>query len=185
MCCGCNNSYKASIHVQCQASIYTLLLCRGHSLRVRLATQETLTQPGHLVSPLVCRGQWISTVVLYSWCHSDSSTILLYFTYYSIMWETLICQLTCKVFLISADNICLVWPWEWVRWYTWHKSKCSWYFSGSDKYISHPRMRFGRIAKLSGSMDWWCMYLSVCPSVRHSIPQSICQHFGLRGQHLR
>ena len=38
------------------ASIYTLSLCRGHSWRVRLAKQETLTPPGHLVSPLVCRG---------------------------------------------------------------------------------------------------------------------------------
>ena len=36
-------------------SIYTLSLCRGHSWRVRLAKQETLTLPGHLVSPLVCR----------------------------------------------------------------------------------------------------------------------------------
>ena len=33
-----------------------LSLCRGHSWRVRLAKQETLTPPGHLVSPLVCRG---------------------------------------------------------------------------------------------------------------------------------
>ena len=41
---------------QCQAPIYTLSLCRWHSWRVRLAKQETLTPPGHLVSPLVCRG---------------------------------------------------------------------------------------------------------------------------------
>ena len=41
-----------SVHDQCQASIYTLSLCRGHSWRVRLAKQETLTPPGHLVSPL-------------------------------------------------------------------------------------------------------------------------------------
>ena len=33
-----------------------------------------------LVSPLVCRGPWISTVVLYCWCHSDSASVLLYFT---------------------------------------------------------------------------------------------------------
>ena len=31
-------------------------LCRGNLWRVRLAKQETLTHPGHLVSPLVCRG---------------------------------------------------------------------------------------------------------------------------------
>ena len=29
---------------------------------------------------LVCRGPWMSTVVLYCWCHSDSASVLLYFT---------------------------------------------------------------------------------------------------------
>ena len=56
VCCGCDTSYIVSVHIQCQASIYTLSLCRGYSWRVRLAKQETLTPPGHLVSPLVCRG---------------------------------------------------------------------------------------------------------------------------------
>ena len=50
-------------------------------MAVRLAKQETLTPPGHLVSPLVCRGPWMSTVVLYFWCHSDSASVLLYFTF--------------------------------------------------------------------------------------------------------
>ena len=44
------------------------------------ATQETPTPPEHLVSPLLCRGPWIFTVVLYCWCHSDSASVLLYFT---------------------------------------------------------------------------------------------------------
>ena len=77
VCCGCDTSYIVSVHIQCQASIYTLLLCRGHSWRVQLAKQETLTPPGHLVSPLVCRGPWMSTVVLYCWCHSDRASVLL------------------------------------------------------------------------------------------------------------
>ena len=81
MCCGCDTSYIVSFHIQSQASIYTLSLCRGHSWRVRLAKQETLTPPGHLVSPLVYRGPWMSTVVLYCWCHSDSALVLLYFTF--------------------------------------------------------------------------------------------------------
>ena len=55
VCCGCDTSYIGSVHIQCQASIYTLSLCRGHSWRMRLAKQETPTPPGHLVSPLVCR----------------------------------------------------------------------------------------------------------------------------------
>ena len=61
--------------------LLTLSLFRGHSWRVRLAKQETLTPPGHLVSPLVFRGPWMSTVVLYCWCHSDSASVLLYFTF--------------------------------------------------------------------------------------------------------
>ena len=73
VCCGCDTSYIVSVHIHCQASIYTLLLCRGHSSRVQLAKQETLTPPGHLVSLLVFRGQWMSTMVLYCWCHSDSA----------------------------------------------------------------------------------------------------------------
>ena len=56
------------------------MLCRGHSWRVRIAKQETLTPPGHLVSPLVCRGPWMSTVVLYCLCYSDRASVLLYFT---------------------------------------------------------------------------------------------------------
>ena len=86
VCCGCDTSYIMSVHIQCQASIYTLSLCRGHSWRVRLAKQETLTPPGHLVSPLVCRGPWMSTMVLYCWCHSDSASVLLYFTFDSLKW---------------------------------------------------------------------------------------------------
>ena len=73
VCCGCDTSFIVSVHIKCQAFIYTLSLCRGHSWQVRLAKLETLTPPGHLVSPLVCRGPWISTVVLYCWCHSDSA----------------------------------------------------------------------------------------------------------------
>ena len=80
VCCGCDTSYIVSGHIQCQAFIYTLSLCRGHSWRVRLAKQETLTPPGHLVSPLVHRGPGMSTLVLYCWCHSDSASVLLYFT---------------------------------------------------------------------------------------------------------
>ena len=45
--------------------------------------QETLTPPGHLVSPLGYRGPWMSTVVLYCWCHSDDASVLLYFTFLS------------------------------------------------------------------------------------------------------
>ena len=82
-CVVADTSYIVSVHIQCQASVYTLSLCRGHSRWVRLAKQETLTPPGHLVSSLVCRGPWMSTVVLYCLCHSDSASVLLYFTFLS------------------------------------------------------------------------------------------------------
>ena len=85
VCCGCDTSYIVSVHIQCQASIYTLMLCCGHSWRVRLAKQETLTPPEHLVSPLVCRGPWMSSVVLYCWCHSDSASVL--FVFYICVWK--------------------------------------------------------------------------------------------------
>ena len=75
----CHFLYSVGPHPVSSLNIYTLL-CRGHSWRVRLAKQETLTPPGHLVSPLVCRGPWMSTVVLYCCCHSDSASVLLYFT---------------------------------------------------------------------------------------------------------
>ena len=82
VCCGCDTSYIVSVHIQCQASILTITLCRGHSWLVRLAKQETLTSPGHLVSPLVCRGPWMSTMVLYCWCHSDGASVLLCFRFW-------------------------------------------------------------------------------------------------------
>ena len=81
VCYGCDTSDIVSIHIQCQASILILSLCRGHSWWVQLAKQETLTPPGHLVSPLVCRGPWMSSVLLYCRCHSDSVSVLLYFTF--------------------------------------------------------------------------------------------------------
>ena len=80
------------------ASIYTLSLCLGHSWRVRLAKQETLTPPGHLVSPLVCRGPWKSAVVLYCWCHSDSASVVLYFTLATIS------EVSVKWYIMKTNN---------------------------------------------------------------------------------
>ena len=76
-------SYIVSVHILCQASIWTLSLCSGHSWRVRLAKQETLTPPGHLVSPLVCRGPWMPCVVLYCWCRSNTASVLVDLTFLS------------------------------------------------------------------------------------------------------
>ena len=35
------------------------------------------------VCTVTCRGPWMSTIVLYCWCHSDSASVLLYFTFLS------------------------------------------------------------------------------------------------------
>ena len=115
VCCGCDTSYILSVHIHCQASIYTLALCRGHSWRVRLAKQETLTPPGHLVSHLVCRGPWMSTVVLYCWYHSDSASVLLYFTFMITLFKNCIHQrLICfKITLRAFQNCKLKFQGHW------------------------------------------------------------------------
>ena len=70
MYCGFDTSCIVSVYIQCQTSIYTLLLCRGHSWRVRLAKQETLTHPGHLVPTLMCRVRECPL-----WCCIVSATV--------------------------------------------------------------------------------------------------------------
>ena len=104
MCCGCDTSYIVSVHIQCQSSVYTLSLRCGHSWRVRLAKQEALTPPGHLVSPLIFRGPWMSTVVLFCWCHSDSASVLLYFTLLQIIHFQPILQELCLMTLFSLSS---------------------------------------------------------------------------------
>ena len=42
---------------------------------MRLAKQETLTPPWHLVSLLVCRGPWMPPVLLYCWSYSNSASV--------------------------------------------------------------------------------------------------------------
>ena len=88
-----------------------LSLCRGHTWRVRLAKQETLTPPGHLVSPLVYRGPWMSTVVLYCWCHSDSASVVLYFTFLSHLFP-LPCGACCTVPREGFDSSVIM-PFSW------------------------------------------------------------------------
>ena len=63
--------------------------------------------PRHWVSPLVCRGPLMSTVVLYCWCNSDSASVLLYF-FYIVLACNLVVQ-RCTILLIYSfdmiDNI--------------------------------------------------------------------------------
>ena len=67
------------VHIQVSIlDIYTFVVSRA--FMACAAKSERLTPPGHLVSPLVCRGQWMSIVGLYCWCHSDKASVLLYFS---------------------------------------------------------------------------------------------------------
>ena len=78
VCFGCDTSYIVSVHIQCQAYIqlYTFVVLRAFMA-------DAASQAGDTDSswkPLVCRGPWMSTVVLYCWCHSDGTSVLSYFT---------------------------------------------------------------------------------------------------------
>ena len=66
-------------------------------------SRRCMTPPGHLVSPLVYRGPWMSTVVLYCWCNRDSASVLLYFT------STPYTLLNSKVFCNFGSGYCLNW----------------------------------------------------------------------------
>ena len=55
----------------------------------------------HLVAPLDFRGPWMSTVVLYWWCHSDSASVLLYLTLNSEHWQWRIGPLVKNIFSAS------------------------------------------------------------------------------------
>ena len=64
--------YSVVPHPVSNLHIYTFVVSRA--FMAGAAKQEALTPPGHLVSPLVCKGPWMSTVVLYCCCHSDSAS---------------------------------------------------------------------------------------------------------------
>ena len=68
--------YSVGPHPVSSPHIYTFVVSRAFTAG---AASQALTLPGHLVSPLLCRGPWISTVVLYCWCRSDSAIVHLYF----------------------------------------------------------------------------------------------------------
>ena len=74
--------YSVGPHPVSSLHIYTFVVSRAF-MAGAASQQETLTSPGHLVSPLVYRGPWMSTVLIYCWCYSDSASVVLYFTFKS------------------------------------------------------------------------------------------------------
>ena len=55
--------------------IYTFVVSRAFMAGAASQAGDA-APPWHLVSPLVCRSPWMSTVMLYCWCHSDSASVL-------------------------------------------------------------------------------------------------------------
>ena len=106
------------VHIQCQASIYyTLSLCRVHSLRVRLAKQETLTPPGHLVSPLVAGVRECPP-----WCSIVGATVTVH-QFFCILQFCHTCSI-CRVELIvlfpargSTQVLLCLFPGVWWLWH--------------------------------------------------------------------
>ena len=74
--------YSVGPHPVASVHIYPLL-CRGHSWWVRLAKQETLTPPGHLVSPLVYRVRECPP-----WCSIVGATVTVhqFFCWVELSW---------------------------------------------------------------------------------------------------
>ena len=79
---GAGIMYNVHVKKACMLPIYFLPDCRKCSYAFLVQTESWYhwLLPGHLVSPLACRGPWMSTVVLYFCCHNDNASVLLYFT---------------------------------------------------------------------------------------------------------
>ena len=75
--------YNVGPHPVSNLYIYTFVVSRTFMAGAASQVGDA-DSPEHMVSPLVCRGPWMSTVLLYCWCHSDSSSVLLYFTLVNI-----------------------------------------------------------------------------------------------------
>ena len=95
--------YSVSPHTVSSLHIYIFFVSRafmaGAASQARGADSSL-----HLVSHLVCRGPWMPTVVLYCWCHSDSASVLLYFTF-NYKFSPICSCLVFKVDPVSYDVI--------------------------------------------------------------------------------
>ena len=128
MCCGFGTSYIVSVHVQCQASIYTLSLCRGHSWRLRLASRRRWLLPGtwsHLWlqgSVNVHRGalllvtQWrcISSFVLYMLlCYVDM--LICYVDMLLLYLDNCVIMLYGHAIMLS-ERVIVMWTCYYIMW---------------------------------------------------------------------
>ena len=74
--------YSVGPHPVSSLHIYTFVVSRAFMAGVasQAGDADSCRTPG-LTSGL--QGPWMSTVVFYCWCHSDSASVLLYFTFFS------------------------------------------------------------------------------------------------------
>ena len=74
--------YSVGPHPVSSLHIYTFVVSRAFMAFAasRAGGDDSSRAPG-LTSGLQGRGPWMSTMVLYCWCHSDSASVLLYFTF--------------------------------------------------------------------------------------------------------
>ena len=69
----------SAVHIQFQASIYTFAV--SWAFMAGAASQAGDADSSRAPGLTSCLRWWVSTVVLYCWCHSDSASVLLYFTF--------------------------------------------------------------------------------------------------------
>ena len=81
--------YSGSPHTVSNLHKYTFVMLQAFMAGAASQAGDA-DSSGHLVSYLVCRGPWMSTVVLYYWCHSDSASVLLYFTFLWVFTSSLL-----------------------------------------------------------------------------------------------
>ena len=72
--------YSVGPHPVSSLNINTFVVSRAFMAGAASQTGDA-DSSRHLVSPLVCRGPWMSTVLLYCLYHSDSALVLSYFTF--------------------------------------------------------------------------------------------------------
>ena len=74
--------YSVGPHPVLGLHIYTFVVSRAFMAGAASQAGDADSSRAHGLTS-VFRGPWMSTVVLYCWCHSDSASVLLYFTFLS------------------------------------------------------------------------------------------------------
>ena len=98
--------YSVGPHQESSCHIYTLVVSRA--FMAGAASQAGYTDfSGHLVSLLVCSGPWMSTVVLNCWCHSNSTSVLLYFTLL-LPWAQFFINIPCVLQIEGIDGTSMI-----------------------------------------------------------------------------